>query len=245
MTSPQFLDGKCLCSAVRYRIELPVEFCSHCHCESCRRSHGAPLVTWTSVPEDRFRLVQGAWDAEVASYRSSPEVTWHFCRCCGSRLFGRSAAAPGRIYATLASLEGSHEIRPDSHVSFEEKVPWLQPGDGLPCFRGKTEELPAPEFTATLPQLQAYVRDLCRRRGWDSASDLEIFLLFSEEVGELAKALRRHRKLFLEGASTGGGLAEEMADVLSYLLDLANRTGVDLETAFRDKERVNAKRSWT
>ena len=39
-------------------------------------------------------------------------------------------------------------------------------------------------------------------------------------------------------------LEEEFADVLSYLLDLANCFQVDLETAFREKEQVNQARTW-
>lgn len=88
--------------------------------------------------------------------------------------------------------------------------------------------------------------EVCRARGWDQADDLETFLLFSEEVGELAKAIRNERGLFAESARPAtSGLAEEMADVLSYLLDLANRFGVDLEAAFRAKEEVNQARNWS
>lgn len=105
-----------------------------------------------------------------------------------------------------------------------------------------------PEFPdrPTLPQLQDYVARACTERGWDEASDLERFLLLVEEVGELARALRDRRGLFVEEASARARshVAEEMADVLNYLLDLANRTGVDLESALREKEAVNERRSW-
>ncbi|MGE0493398.1 MAG: MazG nucleotide pyrophosphohydrolase domain-containing protein [Vulcanimicrobiota bacterium] len=99
---------------------------------------------------------------------------------------------------------------------------------------------------ADLPTLQAYMAEVCRARGWDQADDLETFLLFSEEVGELAKAIRNERGLFAESARpANSGLAEEMADVLSYLLDLANRFGVDLEAALRAKEEANQARHWS
>ncbi len=98
----------------------------------------------------------------------------------------------------------------------------------------------------TLPQLQAYTKAVCKAHGWDQASDLETFLLFSEEVGELAKAIRHRRELFAEQGKSREPfeLEHEFADVLSYLLDLANRFDVDLENAFREKEEINAKRSW-
>ena len=99
------------------------------------------------------------------------------------------------------------------------------------------------------PQLidfQEYIKLLAKERGWDKNNPLEIFLLFSEEVGELAKAIRNKIKLYHEpGKKTKPNELEyEFADVFSYLLDLANQFDVDLEKAFRDKEEKNKKRTW-
>ena len=99
----------------------------------------------------------------------------------------------------------------------------------------------------TLPQLQAYMKAVCEERGWDQTDYATLFLLFTEEVGELAKALRKHHHLWDEpgkAAKKPFALHEEFADVLGYLLDLANHMGVDLEEAFRKKEAVNTQRHW-
>ena len=106
--------------------------------------------------------------------------------------------------------------------------------------------LPIIPESATLSELQQYQADICKARGWDKTSDLEAFLLFSEEVGELAKAIRNRRKLYQETKkeSKQEDLAEEFADVLSYLMELANRFEVNLEAAYRDKERKNSNRTW-
>ena len=97
----------------------------------------------------------------------------------------------------------------------------------------------------TLPELQRYMDEICKERGWTKDSYAEKFLLFTEEVGELAKAIRKTQGLYQELASQKHlELEEEFADVLSYLLDLANYFQVDLETAFREKEQVNAVRTW-
>lgn len=98
---------------------------------------------------------------------------------------------------------------------------------------------------STVQNLQAYVKSVCEERGWDKDSHLEKFLLFSEEVGELAKAMRKASGLYDEKARQKRvDLEEEFADVFSYLLDLANYFKVDLEAAFKAKEDVNAKREW-
>jgi NTP pyrophosphatase (non-canonical NTP hydrolase) len=98
---------------------------------------------------------------------------------------------------------------------------------------------------ATLPQLQQYMDAICQERGWTKDTYAEKFLLFTEEVGELAKAIRKNQGLYQEEARQKRfELEEEFADVLSYLLDLANSFHVDLETAFREKEQLNSTRTW-
>jgi NTP pyrophosphatase (non-canonical NTP hydrolase) len=97
----------------------------------------------------------------------------------------------------------------------------------------------------TLPELQRYMDEICKERGWTKDSYAEKFLLLSEEIGELAKAIRKTQGLYQEKTRQKHiELEEEFADVLSYLLDLANCFQVDLEAAFREKEQVNATRTW-
>ncbi len=97
----------------------------------------------------------------------------------------------------------------------------------------------------TLKDLQRYLDEVCQERGWTKDSPSEKFVLFIEEVGELAKAMRKAAGLYEERARPRDlSLEEELADVLSYLLDLANCYGVDLEAAFRSKEAINQSRTW-
>ena len=97
----------------------------------------------------------------------------------------------------------------------------------------------------TLPEMQQYMDEICKERGWTKDSYAEKFLLFTEEVGELAKAIRKTQGLYQEKARQKHlELEEEFADVLSYVLDLANYFQVDLEKAFREKEQVNVARKW-
>jgi NTP pyrophosphatase (non-canonical NTP hydrolase) len=98
----------------------------------------------------------------------------------------------------------------------------------------------------SLSDYQEYLKQLCKERGWDKNKPLEIFLLLSEEVGELAKAIRNRLELYHEEGKviTEDGLDHELADIFSYLLDMANYFNVDLEKAFREKENLNKSRKW-
>lgn len=144
---PRPVAGRCLCGAVGFTVTPPTDFVAHCHCASCRLAHAAPLVTWTSVPVERFALLRG--EAGVIWYASSETIEWGFCGRCGSSMFYRARAAghpeaprTDRMYVTVGSLDGPLDREPSEHVSYEERT--VRVPDGLPKRRGKTSE-PLPE----------------------------------------------------------------------------------------------------
>jgi NTP pyrophosphatase (non-canonical NTP hydrolase) len=98
----------------------------------------------------------------------------------------------------------------------------------------------------TLKDLQEHIKKTGEERGWNKNNYLEIFLLLSEEFGELAKAIRNYAGLYTEknNDSQKNELEDEFADVLNYIFDLANCFHVDLEKAFRNKDKINAGRNW-
>jgi len=97
----------------------------------------------------------------------------------------------------------------------------------------------------TLRDLQGYAKEFCEEKGFDKDTSLKDFLLFSEEVGELAKCIRNAEGIRVETAKDNNiELEEEFADVFHYLLNLANKFHVDLEKAFREKALLNQKRVW-
>lgn len=97
----------------------------------------------------------------------------------------------------------------------------------------------------TLTDLQMHIKQICIEKGWKKNSITEIYLPFGEEVGELAKAIRKATGL--KGESTESGrqnLEEEFGDVLTYLMDLANFFMIDPEAAYRKKTNINHTREW-
>lgn len=106
------------------------------------------------------------------------------------------------------------------------------------------------EFPATtqLTELQAHMKKLCAHFNWVAEPEKK-FLLLVEEMGELAKAVRNKEKLSQEKTTKDPiavqqNLAEEFADVFSYLIDLANSYDVDLGKAYTEKMSANFGRTW-
>ncbi len=97
-----------------------------------------------------------------------------------------------------------------------------------------------------LKDFQNYVALMIIQRGFQNESPKETFLLLTEEIGELARALRQTEKIgFAADTHQARNLGEEIADCFIYLLKSANKYHLDLETAFRQKEEKNKKRSWS
>jgi NTP pyrophosphatase (non-canonical NTP hydrolase) len=101
----------------------------------------------------------------------------------------------------------------------------------------------------TLADLQAHIKAICAERGWDKNSNLVILSGLVEELGELTRAMRDYHGEWETGekeskAGQKHHLEHEFADVLNYLLDLANYFDVDMEKAFREKWKVNETRQW-
>ncbi|MBI5654217.1 hypothetical protein HZC53_00985 [Candidatus Uhrbacteria bacterium] len=97
----------------------------------------------------------------------------------------------------------------------------------------------------SLRDLQEYVKKMTAERGFDHEGVTEKFVLMMEEVGELAKAVRKTQGMHLDQNSTKYRTDHEAADVFFYLLDICNKLGIDLEMALRDKEEINKTRSWS
>ncbi len=107
-----------------------------------------------------------------------------------------------------------------------------------------TIELPRP---ATVQDLQRYVHALETLHGWLDVDLVHNCFLMGEEMGELFRAVRDHERLFSGGADASDSVqqvAEEIVDVLNYLLAIANRLDIDVEEAFRAKNLKNQSRSW-
>jgi NTP pyrophosphatase (non-canonical NTP hydrolase) len=100
--------------------------------------------------------------------------------------------------------------------------------------------MPDPPEESTLPAYQEYVGELVDRMGFTKDHN-EVFIMLTEEVGELAKEVRRGWKRPEEARELAAG---ELADVFMYLCNVANNFGVDLDAAIRDKIKKNQTRHW-
>jgi NTP pyrophosphatase (non-canonical NTP hydrolase) len=98
-----------------------------------------------------------------------------------------------------------------------------------------------------LPEIQQELREFAAERHWEpfhTPKNLAMALAVeSAELMEHFQWLTPEQSLTVDAdADLRQAVAEEVADVAIYLIRLADRLGIDLETAIRDKMQRNAEK---
>ena len=128
MSDSGVIEGGCRCGAVRYRADGGPLWVTHCHCEECRRSSGAPVSTFVGVRDTGFAFVAGT----PGAYESSAQVWRKFCAACGTPLTYEAEVYPGEVHIMAGTLDRPESLVPERHVFVHERMPWLGIGDDLP-----------------------------------------------------------------------------------------------------------------
>jgi hypothetical protein len=128
-------EGGCLCGAIRYRVEGPVEDSAYCHCRTCQRQSGAPVVAWFAVPPGNLRYTKG----KPKGYRASTRATREFCGDCGTYLLFREDDATASLGVNTATLDEPERVPPTFHIWHKSHIDWFDTADAFPRFpRGMT-----------------------------------------------------------------------------------------------------------
>lgn len=90
-----------------------------------------------------------------------------------------------------------------------------------------------------IKSFQHYYRRAALQRGYSRENAKDCLLLMVEEVGELARALRKRVKLTRHGNPIHNQEELELADVFLYVVHMANILKIDLATVVQRKELLN------
>ena len=146
------LTGSCLCGRIRYEVNPSsiTAQAAHCHCVDCRKHCGAAFSTYAET--DKLVFVRGK---DLLTTFVSPDngAIRRFCSICGSSLTFRGAKQ-STVEFSLASLDVDDatkacRLKPDAHVFYASKVPWVEMDDGLPKYtrdRGSKQAIGTPEM---------------------------------------------------------------------------------------------------
>ncbi len=122
-------EGGCLCGAVRFRVAAgAIAESGYCHCRTCQRQSGAPVVAWFAVAPGRLQSLKGA----PSIYRASARAGREFCPQCGTYLFFREDDPTATVSINTATLDDPALIPPEFHIWGESRIGWFETTDELP-----------------------------------------------------------------------------------------------------------------
>lgn len=124
--------GSCLCGEVVFSVTEFSTQMAHCHCEDCRKFHGAAFSTFGHTLCRNVTWHDGA--EQLKTFVAKNGSKRQFCLNCGSSLTFQSANHSDEIEIALATLHNSETLLPDAHVFTSSKVPWVTINDALPNY---------------------------------------------------------------------------------------------------------------
>ena len=101
---------------------------------------------------------------------------------------------------------------------------------------------------SSINEIQSYIKKVMEVRGFNKEKSSDKILLLVEEVGELAKAIRKNeKKLGIDKTKeyNYSSIESEIADVFIVLLSICDILNMDLLKVFLEKEEENIKRTWS
>ena len=123
--------GGCHCGNIRYEVNGEPRYVALCHCEACRKSSGAPMVSWAAFTEDQFRVTKG----EAKTINSSGKSMRSLCPDCGTGLYFRNAdTLPGIVDIQSATLDNPDVYAPKVQIQTADRIGWIEKAHELPAF---------------------------------------------------------------------------------------------------------------
>ena len=110
--------GRCPCGALRVTALGPPLRVGLCHCDDCRRQHGAPFYAAAIYPAAAVQV-----SGDSAAWRGR-----HFCPRCGGPVFARSGA---EVELHLGALDDAAGLVPEYECWTIRRAAWLPPFPGL------------------------------------------------------------------------------------------------------------------
>ena len=115
--------GQCQCGAIEYEVTGPPNSVSICHCVDCRRSSGAPMMSWAEFPDAQVKVTKG----QLKTFNSSGTAMRSFCGDCGTGIFYTNAELlPGVFEVQSATLDDPNLLPPTMQIQTAERVEWMK-----------------------------------------------------------------------------------------------------------------------
>jgi len=128
-------EGRCVCGAVRFEIDVPAVWSWHDHSAASRHAQGCAYATYVGSWRSRFRMLEG--EGEVARFEDADAGTVrNFCRRCGTPLFYERQRAPQIVNIPRALFTSRTGREARYHMNMSQVADWTYMGEPLAPLKG-------------------------------------------------------------------------------------------------------------
>jgi hypothetical protein len=114
--------GSCLCGQIKYEVARFHPEITNCHCQVCRKFHGAAFATYGAVQSQDFRWLEG--QTLLSTYQSSPAAERGFCKYCGSSLYYKFLGQDDQIEIAIGTLDDEPSRSVDNSIFCSSRPLW-------------------------------------------------------------------------------------------------------------------------
>ncbi len=128
-------EGRCVCGAVSFEIDVPAVWAWHDHSGASRHAQGCAYATYVGSWRSRFRMLGG--EAEITRFEDADAGTVRsFCRRCGTPLFYERKRAPQIVNIPRALFSARTGREPRYHMNMGQIADWTYMGEPLAPLKG-------------------------------------------------------------------------------------------------------------
>lgn len=135
MTTPENLEGACLCGAVSIRVVSTEGHVHACHCDTCRRWGGGPALSFNAGTG-----VEISGGENITEFDSSEWARRGFCNKCGTHVYYQLKET-GEFFLSTGTFDDESGFELDSQLFIDRKP-------GFYHFGNDTKNLTAEEVYA-------------------------------------------------------------------------------------------------
>jgi hypothetical protein len=118
------LTGGCLCGAVRYAVDAPVERLAACYCTDCQRMTAAGGSINARVPAAAFRVTKGQTKVFTKTADSGNALHRHFCADCGSWIYNPMGGDPDYVILKAGTFDRHDGMKIELNLWAGSRPPW-------------------------------------------------------------------------------------------------------------------------
>jgi hypothetical protein len=122
--------GRCVCEALRYRLDALPLFTHVCHCLNCQKTSDNAFSMTTIIMREDLAVTDG----EMTALIPGPTSTVHGCATCRTRVYIESSRFPMTYALKPGTLDDTSLATPQAHIWVKRKQRWLILPPDVPCF---------------------------------------------------------------------------------------------------------------